>query len=347
MRWSTSSKLPTAAPVQFNFMPSWWHRHYGISFGERMFSDPEYRARMAREMHRLAHERFGEVGLGESNPEMVYFSDDLSNATLPAAFGCPVVCAEDNYPVNSPLPEEELRKISLPEDITKVYPFREIIRQAESVNTRHNADLHPSWNVMGVQNIAVQIAGSNFFVQYYTDPELAKRLLDDAREMMVRSLNYFLSVGSRLEFLCNANCTVPLAGPKIYRDHLFAQEERLYTAVTRQGIGYAIHHCGHFDDYADLYRKIKHVVFIEIGWGSDLRLALDLFPEAKVQYIVSFQFIQDGPPKKIKEFMQSIIESAGPDVGRLSFHIADLEYGIPDEHVRAVVEGLLKKGGTS
>jgi hypothetical protein len=38
------------------------------------------------------------------------------------------------------------------------------------------------------------------------------------------------------------------------------------------------------------------------------------------------------------------VDIAGPDIGRISFNTADLEYGTPDENVRAVIEGLLPKG---
>lgn len=67
MWWSTDTKLPTSIPVRFNFMPSWWKDGYGIVFGERLFTDIEYRARTRQEMFRLAHERFGEIGLGEAD----------------------------------------------------------------------------------------------------------------------------------------------------------------------------------------------------------------------------------------------------------------------------------------
>jgi hypothetical protein len=89
---------------------------------------------------------------------------------------------------------------------------------------------------------------------------------------------------------------------------------------------------------------VKRLAWIEIGWGSDLRLALDTFPEARVQYIISHQFIKDGPAGAIRDTMRSLVDTAGPDVGRVSFNVADLEYGTPDEHVRAVVEGLLVRG---
>jgi hypothetical protein len=107
------------------------------------------------------------------------------------------------------------------------------------------------------------------------------------------------------------------------------------------GIGYGIHHCGCFDEYAPLYRQIGNVTMIEIGSNSDMRMALDTFPEAQVSYIVSHAQIREGPPSAIEELMHALLDAAGPDEGRLSLCIPDLEYGTPDEHIRAVVHAML------
>jgi uroporphyrinogen-III decarboxylase len=197
---------------------------------------------------------------------------------------------------------------------------------------------------MGIQNVAVRVRGTDFFLDYYAQPELARQLLDLARQLLVSSLDYFLAVGSQGGFFWNQNCTVPLSGPRLYEERLLPYEQELFAAAESRGLGYAIHHCGHFDRYASLYRRVKRLAWIEIGWGSDLRLALDTFPEARVQYIISHQFIKDGPAGAIRDTMRSLVDTAGPDVGRVSFNVADLEYGTPDEHVRAVVEGLLVRG---
>ena len=341
MWWSTVPKMPTAAAAMFNFMPSWWHREYGISFGERVFSDPEYRASLARDMHRLAFERFGEAGLGDPEPKLTYINDDLGNATMPAAFGCEVVFADDKYPACLQLSEREIEDMSLPEDLTGTYPFCEIMRQAEHVNEERDAGLRPWWPTMGVQNIALQTAGANFFAEYYANPTRARRLLELSCQLMVTSLDYFVSAGSQPDEFWNQNCTVPLSGPRIYRDYLLAHERELYNAAAERGVGFAIHHCGCFDEYALLYRRIEKVTMVEIGWGSDLRVALDTFPEARVQYIISQQFVREGPPQRIREHMRSLVEAAGADVRQLSFNVCDLEHGTPDDNVRAVVEGLL------
>jgi hypothetical protein len=152
MWWSSTSRLNLKAPVQFNFMPSWWHRHYGIDFGERLFVDVEHRAKTHGEMNRLAFDRFGELGIGEQNSQPVHGLDDLGNSTIAAVMGADVEFYKDNYPMAHPLSEDRIENLTVPADITSVYPIDEIIRQSEYLRTKHNVDVKPGWNCQGVQN---------------------------------------------------------------------------------------------------------------------------------------------------------------------------------------------------
>ena len=341
MWWVTTCSLPVRAPIGINFMPSWWYREYGIAYGERIFADPEYRARTQREMNRLAHERFGDVGLGTPDPPLVYGSDDLNNATMPAVLGCEVVYPEDQYAANLPLTEEQVEQLQVPEDITQVYPMCEIIRQARWVAEKQGQEVAPFWATMGIQNIAVRARSSAFFLDYYARPELADKLLSACLQIMLDSLDFFLTAGSDPGLFWNQNCTVPLVGPQTYEERLLPYERRLQQESAARGQEFAIHHCGDFDTYAPLYRRAGPVAMLDIGWGSDLRLALDTFPEARVSYIIGYQHVRDATPGEVRDSMRELLDTAGPDVDRISFNVADLEHGTPDENIRALVEGLL------
>jgi len=295
-------------------------------------------------MTRLMCDRLGDVGLGQPDPKLSYEPDSLANATMPAALGCEVVFAEDRYPANLPLSDDQVRTLQPPPDIAAVFPMSEIIQQVGIINERHGTDVRPSWPTMGIQNIAAQTRGCGFFMDYHVDPELAKRLLDISERLTLSSWDYFILAGGKPEVFWNQNCTVPLVGPVVYEQHLLPYELALHDAAASNGVGFAIHHCGNFDEYAPLYRKAKNVAMLEIGWGSDLRLALDTFPEAKVMCIVGHQFVMDGPPALIRDTMRTMVETAEPDVQRVSFSISDLEHGTPDENVQALVEGLLPAG---
>jgi hypothetical protein len=296
------------------------------------------------------YESFGDVGLGQFDPELTYFTDDLGNATLLAALGCQIIWAEDNYPDALFLTEDQIRSLRCPEDVTSLYPMCEIIRQANEIRHRRNQDVNISWNVLGLQNLCVKLRGAEFFADYYGEPELVKQLLDTVMKITLKSVDFFckrhsqfpsvLLKDKKTEFFVNQNCTVPIAGPKIYKKWLLPRERQLQSVKSSRGLHYAIHHCGKFDDYASLYSQVNDIVWLEIGWESNLRSALNAFPDAWIQYIVSFKFINESTPKEILSFMQKLIDTAGNDLHRLSLNIADIEYGTPDENIRAALESL-------
>ena len=311
MWWCSLSSLPVRAQVMFNFMPSWWARGYGIAFGERLFLDPEYRAQTLREMHRLAHDRFGDIGLGQADPAPVYTVDDLGNATLPAVFGCEVVFADDQYAANHPVDPEAADACEVPRDVTAAFPMCEIVSQARRMNERHGVDVRPCWATMGVLNAAVRTTGTELFADLAADPDRAHRLLRKTRDLMLASIDFFETVGTRPPVIWNQNCTVPLVGPATYQRELLAYDLDLYEAAVERGMVFSIHHCGDFDAYARLYRRVPAVDWIEIGWGSDLRLALDTFPETHIQVIIGHQHVMHGTPAQIRRTMREHVATAG------------------------------------
>ncbi len=341
MWWYTQSNLPLASPIVINFMPSWWNYEYGLCFGSRIFYDWAYRAQLSRDMGRLMHERLGDAGLGEADPKLSYFCDDLNNATLPAALGCEVVYAENAYPESLPLPYEDACKLRMPEDLCSQFPMREIIRQAHEMSAKAGAAILPSWTCMGVQNIALKVRGCDLFTDYYAEPELAKHLLEISAQCMEKSVEYFDATGMKESLLSNQNCAVPLCGEGIYRDFLLAYDQQLLRFAQKMGWKYHIHHCGNFDQYAEVYKEVGPVPAFDIGMESQLRLALDTWPQASINAFVSCFLVREASANTIRDYMRSQVDAAGGDLHRVTFVLSDLDYGTPDENIRAVIEGLL------
>ena len=278
--------------------------------------------------------------MGAADPELVYINDDLNNATLPAVLGCEVIYADDRYPECMPLDDEQISRLQVPDDITQAYPMREIIDQAKFVSNNRGQELKPAWCTMGVQNIAVLVRGSELFADYYGDPELALTVLNAAERLISMSFDYFHATGISMGFICNQNCTVPLSGPMVYQKYLLGYDQALRTKADSLGLGYYIHHCGNFDDYASIYKQVGNVNMFDVGMGSDLRLALNAWPEAKINYFVSHQMIANSCPGDIKAVMRSYVDASGADIKRVSFVLCDIEHGTPDENIRAFVEAL-------
>ena len=84
-------------PLGVGFYPDWWHKNYGISFGREYYFDADYRVDCQAMMQKKLYERFGDVGLGNKDPEpkpMITFGMVM----LPSIFGCEAIFKDDALP---------------------------------------------------------------------------------------------------------------------------------------------------------------------------------------------------------------------------------------------------------
>ncbi len=73
--------------LTYNFLPSWWRQNYGLTFGERIVFDPDYRLKSYRFMERTVHERFPVLHIGSPNPPTRGILPDFGNTITAAAAG--------------------------------------------------------------------------------------------------------------------------------------------------------------------------------------------------------------------------------------------------------------------
>lgn len=333
-------KLPTVVPIVINFMPSWWHRNFGVTFGERWVMDADYRVSTLTEMMRLLYGRFGDVGLGlrDPCPQLALFN--LHNATLPAVLGCEVVFPDDNYAWSHQLPIDKLGTISLPPDWTERFPVRELISQAHYLSSQYNQPVPCNWNTQGVQNVAVSTGGVQFLASYRDQPNLALHLLDTAAATIRASIHYMASVQSLPNPFIHANCTAMMVSPEHFKEWLLPYEIELYEEVTRLHTQYGIHHCGKADTYLPIYDRVPHLAWLEVGMGSDVALAQRTFPNMPVQLIVDASLMREGESHEVAQHIKDLISEA-VDTKHLSLAIPDLEHGTPDENIRAAIEAAM------
>ena len=325
--------------LEYNFLPSWWHGTYGIGFGERFFvSDPDYRIETQRFMDRTVHERFPGLHLGSADPKPQPLGPGWGSATIPSIFGCEVVFSEDGYPWNRHLPGDELPRLSLPDDLSTVFPISEIERQMRYVNRKLGTDAAPLWPSGGVVNTALQLRGPDFFTDWHTDPESASAFLDTIHRLFDRVIRRNHEACGWHGLLFVACCSVSLAGPKFYVEALRGYDIALQALAMEIGAEFEIHHCGHFDAFPEAYRPIPRVDFLEVGWKSDVRRALDAFPESLVQLVINPVFVSSTPRAEIGDRVDQILEAARGDRHRFSLLVPDLEIGTPEENLYEIYE---------
>ena len=330
-------KLPIKG-VGFNFMPSWWYRNYGVEYGERMVFDPDYRVETDRTMRRLMAERFGGIHLGEHDPAPCVLAPDWQNTVTLALTGCEVEFPKDNYPIGHHLPEERVETLNVPEDLWSIYPYTEVARQIDYLNRKLNSDTNKTLPVRGVLNEAVILRGDALFADIFLEPNRAKKVLDFSFTLMQRQLK--TNGGGCTLF----NCTVPMIGPCTYEEKILSLDRKIARQCRRQNGRFTIHHCGIFDDYAPLYRRLSTAVEeLDIGHESDMRLAMEIFPETgHMSQIIDASLMNTGSPEAVGERIDRLLEVTRGHWHRLWLNIADIDYGAPDENLMTVYEHLKK-----
>jgi len=334
----------TIAGAYFNWMPSWWYRNYGIGYGERMVFDPDYRVDAYLAMRRIVHERYHAASLGTPDPQPCVVAPDWGNAQGPAGTGDPGAPARvrypiDNYPVSYHLTREEIDRLRVPDDVTTTWPFCESIRQVRYLNRRLELDAPPVLNARGVLNEACLIQGDAALADLYAEPERSRRLLGYTHGLIHALLRHNQHVAPQNSHML-FNCAEIMVGPHTYEELLLNYDLATSALCAQLGVGLSLHHCGRFDHFAPLYRRLGPMVLIEIGSESNVRLALDMFPEAKIQYIMPTALMCQGTRAQVGERIDALLEAGRGDWHRLYLSVADLEFGMPDDNLFEVYEHL-------
>ena len=229
--------------------------------------------------------------------------------------------------------------MALPADWLDRYPISELVAQAHYLSRKYDEPVLPAWNTQGIQNVATLLAGTDFFLAYHDEPDLAYHLLQSALSVIGASVDFMAGVGSLPNPFTHANCTTIMISPTHFQQWLLPYELSLYEHVSQFNSRYAIHHCGKLDAYLPVYRQVPEIVWFEVGTGSDVPLAQRTFPNTHFQLIVSATSMLNATAEEVAQHIHNLLATI-PDLGRFSLSIPDLEYGPPDDNVSAAVEAV-------
>ncbi|MEW6440228.1 MAG: uroporphyrinogen decarboxylase family protein [bacterium] len=327
-------------PLGVGFYPDWWFRQYGLSFDRKYYMDPETRIEARMEMDRKLYERFGDVGMGDPNPKPRPFIT-FGMVMLPAVFGCEIVFQEDALPWAMPLnlSEEEVMRLTVP-DLLHTPPMTDMIRQIEYLKGKYGRVVGDV-NTTGVQNLALKIRGEDLYTDYFENPDLCQHLFRICTESIIRLFQFVYPVTgtgamdvtpmSDPKIFVIPNCTIEQISLKTYEDLLLPYDNQIADACHPFGI----HHCGSVDQVLEGYAKVRHLEFVEIGFGSDVRKARQVFgPRVAMNARISPVLMKNGSPEDAAAEVRSLIEQGAP-LGNFSIDTVGLTDGTPDENVKA------------
>jgi hypothetical protein len=336
-------------PVELVFNPNWWHHAAGISFEEPFYLDAETRIRNDVIMRRVLHERYGEMGLGEANPQPRPIIGSMHIAggfVIPALLGALIRFEADAAPQPEPLhlTAEQIDVLQLP-DWKSLWPMKQLIADMDVLEAQYGyviGDL----NTDGLLNAAYHFYGQDLFTDFYNAPDRVRRFLgligeligEVASYMHSRTGSYSIAVNRMAAHLTptpflHANCSVQMISPKSYREMQLLIEQQL--AAKLQPFG--IHHCGdNLQRVAAEYAKLP-LAYVEAGWGSDVarvrEALLDVFLNLRLSPIRMLQCT----PSEIAEDTEKLLQAAGP-LEKVGVCCINLDHGTPDENLFAMFE---------
>jgi methanogenic corrinoid protein MtbC1/uroporphyrinogen-III decarboxylase len=325
------------------FYPDWFNKHYGISFGKEYYFDPEVRIQARMKMEKCLFERFGDVGLGNPEPEpkpLITFGMVM----LPSIFGCEIIYKDAALPWAMPLnlSEDDIMKLEVP-DIFNSHPMTDMIRQIEHLKGKYGTVVGDI-NTTGVQNLALKLRGDRLYYDFYEKPELCRHLMQVCTDAVIElfKFNHETTGTGAVDVtpMCDPklyvfpNCTAEQISLKSYESHVLEYDNQVADACHPVGI----HHCGSVDEVLEGYAKVHYLEFIEIGFGSDVKRTRDICgPHVAVNARISPVLMKNGTPEEVAAEVRNLIDAGAP-LENFSIDTVGLTHGTPDENVRTALK---------
>ncbi len=342
-------------PVELVFNPNWWYHTAGISFDSSFYLDPSVRIQNDLVMRRVLYERFGDLGLGESDPQprpIIGSPFVAGGFVIPALMGgdkeqrVEILFAPDAAPQPKSLQwtSQQIESWQKP-DFRNLWPMKELIEQMDALEAEYGY-LVGDLNTDGLLNAAYHFYGADLFTDFYNSPERVRRFLDLIGELIVDvalyirqrtgscsiSVNRMVECIDRSTFL-HANCSVQMISPRSYREMQLPIEQKM----TRRIQPYGIHHCGdNLHLHAKAYAHLP-LTFMDVGWGSEVAECRRALPQVFLNLRLSPIRMLTCSPQEIASDTRKLLEAAAP-LELAGVCCINMDYGTPDENIFAMFE---------
>ena len=336
-------------PVELVFNPNWWYRTAGISFDESFYFDPTMRIRNDVIMRRVLHERFGEMGMGEADPQprpIIGSQHVAGGFIIPALMGAEIRFEKDAAPQPMPLHMDaaQIEAFEKP-DFRTTWPMNLFIEQMDVLEEMWGYVVG-DMNTDGLLNAAYHFYGQDLFIDFYMAPDRVRRFLDIIGELIVDVALYLrertgavsISVNRMVEHVdplmfFHANCSVQMISPSSYREMQLPIEQRMAARIQP----YGIHHCGsNLHKLAPAYAELP-LTMAGVGWGSDIAAVREALPGVFLNLRLSPVRMLQATPREIAADTEKLLQAAGP-LENVAVCCINMDYGTPDENIYAMYE---------
>lgn len=333
------------------FHPSWWHANAGVDFTQEFFDDPEYRMECDVRMRRTLYEHFGEYGIGEKEPKKrPLLGTDLLAAgyLLSELMGCEIRYEPDNSPqvVCRNLDEDSIEGIKAPNlDESEVWSRTQ--KQIDYLKDKYG-HVETYVNLMGIQNIAMDLMGQEIMLAYYTAPDEVEVLLEEITKLSIdvgkrfKALSNDISGGvtaivrqTKPEVYLTSNCSVEMISNDLYERFLLKWDQEMADVFGAFGV----HHCGKsMEHVVDGYSKIRGLEFAEVGAFSDMKAVRAKLPGVFLNARYSPVRLMKATDAEVHEEVAALVRDGRENGGNLSVSCVGIDKNVTDAQILSFLD---------
>jgi hypothetical protein len=345
-------------PADVVFHPNWWHQNYGLSFDRDFFYDPERRVWQESRMRGLLYDRFGDLGLGQKDaPRRPIVGPVLmgSGYIVQEILGCQVKYQDNGNPWVLPrnLSEAAAWALEVPEDIERTPSMRALLSLMATLEEGYGY-LQGDVPLHSVLNVAIDLRGQDYFIDLIENQPLAEHLhrviartiYEVGRRVMARTGSVAISVNRIIASFNPAiyiipNCSLQMISPAMYEGLLLEHD----TWLGRQLPPLGFHHCGdNAHRFAPLYARAG-AVYLDVGWGSDIDACRAALPGAWLSLRLNPVKMKDATAEEAAADTEGLLQAHGAPWDKVAVCCINMDYGTPDEVVRAMFQTVARYRG--
>ena len=310
-------------PVEIVFHPSWWNEHAGLTFDEDFFYHPLKRVESERKMEKILYDRFGEYGLGEDKDTDLPVVGAVHNAAgyiLSEMLGCKVDYLEKSAPQVIPANQDILSVND--EEAFNSEIFNKLQTVLGQLKTKYGY-LSGDINWSGVLNIAMDLQGDKIFMDFFNQPEQVKDYFNKIGQIIERFVSTIASETKTSSISVNRNvrhiekpvflhseCSHTMISVEQYEEFLLPID----IDWSKKYRPFGIHYCGEDPHrYAEVFSKIPHLDFLDVGWGGDVKELRKYLPDTFLNMRVSpVEILQQSNEELSEVITRMVKESDNP-----------------------------------
>lgn len=339
-------------PCEIVLHANWWHKHYGISFKESYFFDAKTRVKVEQQHKQILWDRFSSIGLGENNPKPKPIIGPVHLAAgyiVSGILGCKIKFLDNDSPQVIPLnlTEEEVLALKVP-DIKNTYPLNKLLSMMDELENEYGY-LEGDVNWEGLQNVAIDLRGEQFLLDYLINPKLANHLLDIIYKTTLelvklissRTKTSSISVNRIVEKVnpkinLHSNCSVTMISKDTYEEFLLPYEKKLSEELQP----YGIHHCGKdLHRFAESYATVSPAL-VDVGWGSDIIECRKKLPNSVLSIRIDPVKMRTWTELEILEVVENLIKEAGTE--KTAFCCINMDAEVSDLNIITLFKAVNK-----